>query len=69
MQLIILLVVMSVLGVITIKAMKNEDSLIELEDKIIADIREFFIENKAAKNTAPVRKIEYRKEHCENRAA
>jgi hypothetical protein len=41
MELLILLIVMTGLGALTIKCMKKEDSIIELEDKIIADIHEF----------------------------
>ena len=53
MELVILLIVMAVLGAFTIKCMKKEDSIIELEDKIIADLREFInSDKKNAKNTA-----------------
>lgn len=38
MQLIILLVVMSILGAFTIKCIKHEDELIELEDKVIKEM-------------------------------
>ena len=51
MELVILIAVMAVLGAFTIKCMKNEDSLIELEDKIISDIRDFIrAEKKGTKN-------------------
>ena len=71
MQLIILLVVMSVLGAFTIKCMKNEDAIIELEDKIIADIRDFFrSEKKSEEEPEAIRpRVIKRTEAGSNRAA
>lgn len=57
MQLVILLIVMSVLGAFTIKCMKNEDSIMELEDKIIADFHDFIRSNKKSKNAQTPRVI------------
>lgn len=68
MQLVILLIVMSVLGAFTIKCMKNEDSIIELEDKIIADFREFIRSNKKSKNASAPQMI-CRNNTSGNRAA
>ncbi|MGN0444029.1 MAG: hypothetical protein ACI4F5_05380 [Acutalibacteraceae bacterium] len=69
MELVILLIVMIVLGAFTIKCMKREDSIIELEDKIIADLREFInSDKKSSKNTSQLR-IAHRNESAHNRAA
>ena len=69
MELVILLIVMAVLGAFTIKCMKKEYSIIELEDKIIADLREFInSDKKNAKNTAQLR-VAHRSESAHNRAA
>lgn len=69
MQTVILLIVLSLLGALAIKCAKHEDALIELEDKIMEDIREFFKERKAEK--AQIKKISSvkKKDAFSNRAA
>lgn len=71
MELVILLIVMSVLGAFTIKCMKNEDAIMELEDKIIADFREFFKGSKAQKKSVKndPAKIVRSNDHAHNHAA
>ena len=50
MSLPLFLIVMGALSVAIYKCMKNEDALIELEDKIIEDIRDFAKKSKKKGN-------------------
>lgn len=68
MELVILLAVMSALGIFTIKCMKREDEIIELEDKIIDDFRAFFRSGKSSKNNG-IHNVELKTRKTENRAA
>lgn len=68
MELIILLITLAVLGTFIIKCMKREDEIIELEDKIIADFREFHKNSKKSKEASFI-KLSCKNKSCNNRAA
>ena len=68
MELIILLITLAVLGTFIIKCMKREDEIIELEDKIISDFREFHKNSKKSKESSFV-KLSCKNKSCNNRAA
>ena len=68
MELIFLLITLAALGTLIIKCLKREDEIIELEDKIIADFREFRKNAKMSKTTAGI-KISYENKIRSDRAA
>lgn len=68
MDLIFLLITLTILGTFTIKCMKREDEIIELEDKIIADFREFRKNMKSSKNAGSVESLYGSRKHTDRAA-
>ena len=79
MDLAIFLIGTVIFTVLTIKCLKNEEALIDLEDKIIADIKDFIRNGREARKEARIAarrseraasaRIVYRNDSAQNRAA
>ncbi len=72
MQLIILLITLALLITLTVKCLRREDEIIELEDRIIDDFREFIHSGKnRSTHSGSVKnmRIEYKNGKVNNRAA